>query len=366
MFPRPARRIPASAIHVSTSAAISAEDASSAAAPGRVAGVVATWRPLAIWIVVVAPLLALLFIQQAVLGRVPFSGVGTWKDLRIAIVHVLLAGYFPAAAAAVVQGAMRTHALIAPHLAGDQVDALRPAPPRLLTPGLVAAGIAGVIVGVIGPALTEPGRSVLSWWMPSAWAAEVWWHRVVSLPVGFAFGAYTWLLLDSSARLSRMSAHVRLDLFDLSPLAPITRQGLANGLGAMGPLALYGVISLNFGFTPMLAVVAGAALLMMTAALVLPLRGAHRQIVAAKEAEIAWCTATIDAERRAVRHEESTGAGGRFADLLAYETLVRRVPDWPFDTATLTRVALYSVIPIGSWIASTLVQHVVERYLFRH
>ena len=45
--------------------------------------------------------------------------------------------------------------------------------------------------------------------------------------------------------------------------------------------------------------------------------------------------------------------------------MVERVPEWPFNVATLTRVALYSVIPLGSWVASSIVQHVIERYLFK-
>jgi hypothetical protein len=329
-------------------------------------GVLLTRSPMALGFGVAGCLVGLVLLQQALLGRVPFGHAGTWKDLRIAIVHCLLLGYSPAAAAAVAQGTARTCALLRSHLSPDaEADSLRGQEGRIFTPGLWIAGALGMALAVVGPALTEPGRTIGSWWHPTGWPPEVWWHRVLGLAVGFGFGALTWLLLASSARLSRLSARVRIDLFDLSPLAPLTRQGLANGLAAVGPLALYGLIAVDFGLTPMFAVMAVTALTMVTATLVLPLRGAYRQIRAARTAELDWCAASIENERRAVRDERAAGAGGRFADLLAYETLVRRVPEWPFDPGTLTRVALYSIIPLGSWVASTLVQHAIERYVFR-
>jgi hypothetical protein len=323
--------------------------------------------PVRLGMGIAGSLLALFFAQQAVLGRLPFRDVGSWQDVRIAVVHCLLAGYFPAGVAAVVQGVRRTAEALAPHMGwtAEEADGWGSEVSRTFTRGIYVAGIAGIAMSVLGPALTEPGRSVWSWWDPATWSPEVGWHRVVGLFLGFWFGVFAQSIFVSSARLSRLSAWVRVDLFDLANLAPVTRQGLANGLATIGSLALFGLISVNYGLTPMLAVIGTTSAVIVTAALMLPLRGAHRQIRAAKQAELAWCADVLAQERRAVRDERAAGAGGRFADLLAYHTLVERVPEWPFGSGTLTRVVLYSVIPLGSWIASTLVQHFVEKIVFR-
>jgi hypothetical protein len=58
-------------------------------------------------------------------------------------------------------------------------------------------------------------------------------------------------------------------------------------------------------------------------------------------------------------------SGGRLADLLAYRSLVEQVSELPFDSPALRRIALYLLIPVGSWVASTLVQHVAERYVLK-
>jgi hypothetical protein len=84
---------------------------------------------------------------------------------------------------------------------------------------------------------------------------------------------------------------------------------------------------------------------------------------AAKQAELAWCDDEVTRARRAVR--SGAAADGRLADAAAYRALVERVSEWPFDNPALRRISLYLLLPVGSWVASTVVQHAVERYVFR-
>ncbi|MDB4951007.1 MAG: hypothetical protein JWM27_3656 [Gemmatimonadetes bacterium] len=281
------------------------------------------WSPWAIWLGTAGALLAALLAVQTLLGRIPVGPNGSWKDLRIAVVHCLLMAYFPAATASVLQRTARTLDALRPRLPWSDAEhgEVRSGLVRLASPGLYLLVAIGLLGAIVGPSLTEPGRTVLAWWQPASWSPEVWWHRVPGLGIGVWFGVFTHVLLASSARLSRISAQVKIDLFDLSPLVPFTQQGLNNGLLAVGPLAMYGLISVDFGLTPMLGVVFASALVLVSAALLLPVRGAHLRIVAAKKAELAWCAEAVEAERKAVRGQHTAGAGGRFADLLAYQTL---------------------------------------------
>jgi hypothetical protein len=49
--------------------------------------------------------------------------------------------------------------------------------------------------------------------------------------------------------------------------------------------------------------------------------------------------------------------------LLAYEARIESVREWPFDTSTLRRFALFLLIPLASWIGGALVERVVDAAL---
>ncbi|MCZ6783588.1 MAG: hypothetical protein O7G30_09800, partial [Proteobacteria bacterium] len=54
---------------------------------------------------------------------------------------------------------------------------------------------------------------------------------------------------------------------------------------------------------------------------------------------------------------------GHLSDLLAYRAYVESLREWPFDTSTLVRFALYTLIPVGSWLGGALVERVVDAAL---
>jgi hypothetical protein len=56
-------------------------------------------------------------------------------------------------------------------------------------------------------------------------------------------------------------------------------------------------------------------------------------------------------------------AGGRLADLLAYETRVAGAGEWPIAASTVARFALYVALGLGSWIGAGLVQHGIDTAL---
>jgi hypothetical protein len=48
------------------------------------------------------------------------------------------------------------------------------------------------------------------------------------------------------------------------------------------------------------------------------------------------------------------------ADMEAYLRLIEGVPEWPFQTSTIVRVILYSLIPIASWFGGLLIEGMFE------
>ena len=48
---------------------------------------------------------------------------------------------------------------------------------------------------------------------------------------------------------------------------------------------------------------------------------------------------------------------------LAWEARIESVREWPFDTPTLVRFALFLLIPLGSWLGGAVVERVVDLVL---
>lgn len=166
-----------------------------------------------------------------------------------------------------------------------------------------------------------------------------------------------------SRRLSRLTREIpELDPFDAATLRPVVRHALSNGLAAAGLVTFVGFLGLDMGLTPMLVVFEGLALVLVGVAVALPLMGVRGRVQAAKAAELAWCEAAIAEERVRIR-ARSPGAGTPpLSDLLAYHALTEQISPWRMDRPALRRAVLYGLLPLLSWVASALVQRLVERF----
>ncbi len=51
------------------------------------------------------------------------------------------------------------------------------------------------------------------------------------------------------------------------------------------------------------------------------------------------------------------------ADVLTLRSHLEAVREWPFDTSVLVRLAIYLVIPLGSWAGAALVERAVDAFL---
>jgi hypothetical protein len=97
----------------------------------------------------------------------------------------------------------------------------------------------------------------------------------------------------------------------------------------------------------------------------LPVRGVHRAIRAAKDAELLAVRAAIARTRAASLAGGAAGAedATRLGGLLAFEARIAGVVEWPFDVGTLLRFTVFLALPLGSWIAGALVEWLVSRVL---
>jgi len=146
-----------------------------------------------------------------------------------------------------------------------------------------------------------------------------------------------------------------VDLLDIRPLRPFARKGQHSAFRwiALSILVSFYWLAPNTGRTnPFLLIV---ILLLVALSFVLPALGLHLRIREAKRVEIERLHREIRQQRQTTLAAPATG-GGRLADLISYRDLVDRAFEWPWDTPTLLRVALYMSLGVGSWLGGALVE----------
>lgn len=331
--------------------------------------------PLWLGLGVGAVLLAALFVTETALGRwsaltaggefdaLARVSSGVLRDLRIAIVHCLVAGYVSAALLHVLRNARRTVGVLqeALNCTPEECDTLA-ASLRLSVRGLVITGVIAFLVSLLSPYVIPPVPP--NPWDPSAWPPEVYWHRILG-PITLVLQVWLgYAIVTVSLRMSRIARRLQtIDLLDLSPLAPFTRFGLTNALLLIGLLSIWSLMMIETGFGQMLIIIGGITLTGSVLTIVAPARGVHLRIRQSKEIELGWINAAITKRRAALQVAKPTG-GGETADLIAYRKLIEEVPDWPFTTSTYMRLALYLFIPIVSWGIGIVAEELINRVLF--
>lgn len=282
---------------------------------------------------------------------------------RLEIVFALILGYAFACGNWIVRSVRSDLDALAPVLAigPSEVAAERDGLGRLSAPALLAATIggvaAGVTINVLVNAMLPSGHPALE---------DRLWRFVRDVTIWTLSIRLIVVVIGTSQRVSRLSERVmRIDLLDLSGLAPLSHIGLRSALAfalAASMIAAMAGDELTLPVTLVTMAIVGAVGVFT---LLLPVRGAHRAIRAAKDAELRGVRAAIARTRAAalVAGADDAEAAMRLGGLLAFEARIAGVGEWPFDVGTLVRFALFLGLPLGSWIAGALVDWLVSRAL---
>jgi hypothetical protein len=205
-------------------------------------------------------------------------------------------------------------------------------------------------------------------WDPSYWSPEVWWHRLLGIFAAVWVGCLFAAVVDTAAQTSRLADWIdAVDLLDLSVWSPFVKQGLLTSLLVVGGLSVQALRLYEPQERIVLAITFGVSLPLALLGLWLPVRGAHRRIRQAKDAELAWVHQRLQQARALLQETPEDGSPTIAPDpmpgLIAYLHLIERVPEWPFQTSTFVQVALYLLIPIASWVGSALVEGMLGRLI---
>lgn len=291
------------------------------------------------------------------------AGIAPWAsvEFRFELLNAALVGYLAAAIAYGLRQATSDLRDLRPALRlpdAEFEESLR-ALVRFERGSLVFWSVFGIAVGLCFPftSVYWPGERpafgtlILSWNLLKL-AVQAWFVTLAIFTV-----------VAVATRFSRLGReHARVDLLDLSPLAPLVRHGLRSVLLFM----LFSVLlSFNY-FAPWpgdlawgtiigLSVVAGIVLL-------LPVRGVHARMLQTKQEALREVNAAIRAESghvlRAAPGQGSSDA--RLGNLVAYRGLLDSASTWPFDTAAYLRFGLYVSLGLGSWLGGALVERALD------
>lgn len=319
---------------------------------------------LFVWIVVTLIVLVLCTAWHNYTGAwhgLAVDGQPFWQTpWRLEIVFAVILGYVCACGVWIVRSVRRDLDALAPVLAigPSALAAERAGIGRFSRYALLAAGAGGIAAGIavhaLVNALLPPGHPALD---------DRVWRFARDVTIWTLSIRLVLVVIGSSQRVSRLSERAaRIDLLDLRGLAPLTRIGLRSALAFALAASLIAAMSSDELTLPITLVTMAIVGAVGAFTVLLPVRGVHRAIRAAKEEELRTVRAAIVRVRAAALAGDAAEADDatRLGGLLALETRIAGVGEWPFDVGTLARFTLYLALPLGSWIAGALVERLVS------
>ena len=311
-------------------------------------------------------LLAALAVVTGAFDRLAVRNLAWWqsRDGRIAVLVSLLAGTLPTALRLHEIGTRRNLDALA---SANLWPGAPPAALRRATSGNARAAIAWGLFGALQIPLIactvdrDPGLYFTAryWWLGPIWT----W--IVGMLVAFVGGILTYRVITDSRKFALLARSLPpVDLLDREAFLPFARQGLRSAVPGVIFVTFFALNLGDAGFQFASWYIMVAVLVQNAAVLILPMRGVHERLRAAKHDELARVNAAIRGEPGAL---SGSPLGKRdrlaLADLLAWRAFVEAVPEWPIDISTLSRFVLYVVIPLLGWVGAALVQHVLDAAL---
>jgi hypothetical protein len=324
-------------------------------------------RPAWVGVLLAAGLIALFFLQEFALGRHalfldPDDPLDTLRVVYVTVVHCLLISYLPTAYVYLVRVARDTVAQVRPILAcgSEELGQLEATAGRYDPTGMRIAAVLGLSGGLLAPYLGQ-GEDFYTW---SALSPETLWHRVMSPVLGYWFARLAFAVLSESVRLSALAGRLLpLDLFDLQPLTPFTRQGLTHALVVVGFSSIQSLFLMESGYGLTLSIMwvltAGVAI----TGFLVPVNGVRKRIRDAKGAWLERCREDLRGAQASLDASGGDEELARVANLLALRQHLLEIREWPFDASTLRRLALYLLIPLVSWSGGALVERLIDAAL---
>jgi len=230
-------------------------------------------------------------------------------------------------------------------------------------------GRATIALTCAGGALFGASIPLVSWLAacgldrPWPWNLHDAWNLALMMLLFGSMGIFAlWGIRFSRLYSSLARRHARVQLLDPTGLRLFARRGLRHALYWFVGSGLALLLIIDAAQRGVVLAVIGGTVALGVSALLLPALGIHERLVCAKADELVRVRRELE-RRRAALFGEGEGEASELPALLAYESRIEAVREWPFDTPLLIRFGLLILIPLGSWLGGALVERIVDRAL---
>ncbi len=199
---------------------------------------------------------------------------------------------------------------------------------------------------------------------PLAWDARMLWGMVTSAVLLALVGRAAYETVVDGRVLGRITREItEIDLLDPRALEPIARQGLRRAFLWAGGGTIASLLALDAQrLWPPLAVLA-VTLCLATLAFLEPARSLRARLREAKQGELTRVRSEIGRVKEIALRPGGGAESARLPALLAYETRIEAVREWPFDTPTLARFAVLALLATGSWLGAAVTKRILDLVL---
>ncbi len=229
-------------------------------------------------------------------------------------------------------------------------------PPRApgLGWGLGAVGAVGFVYLFLG--VTTPESH---WRDPAAWDVSFILPLLFLPLMGWNMARFSHDLISATVLFTRLAAEIpQIDVLMPHTLRPLANQGVRASLLVVVVLSISSNLFLDPGEAVLgSSIITGLLIGVGMLVVVVPALPVHRRIGVEKNRELARVRAQIRASLKALDAGATDTALG---DWLALEQRLAAVNEWPYDAGSFTRVALYLLLGIGSWVGAALVERLLE------
>jgi hypothetical protein len=224
-------------------------------------------------------------------------------------------------------------------------------------PGLMRAALLGALAGCVIDFIG--GRS--SYDTTGIWPGHIVWIWILNPALFAMMGMQVWASAWRARIYQELGRRARVQLGEIGPLAPFARAGLRIALLWFVGTSLASLLLVDTDAPVLVGSILVVTTAIAVASLLAPSRGVHERLRDAKRQELGWLRTEIARAAGALRLGDAQGAA-QLPALLAWESRVAAAPEWPFDTSTWLRFALFLLVPLGSWLGGALAERIVDRW----
>jgi hypothetical protein len=193
----------------------------------------------------------------------------------------------------------------------------------------------------------------------------IWMYVRIALTFGLLGANIGFIVMLHHRFRAATGAHLRVDLFDMTPLRPVARYAREVALLLVILLALAGPAVARPEAMYSSAALLGVGVFLAAVAVVGSMWGARRAIRAAKRTAIADLQAySRELWRRAYANNRITEAVAipALGAMITVRNEIARLADWPGGWGVFARIASLVIIPILSWFGGQLSSQITNMF----